>query len=93
MKLRNSCSIMENKLSFALYGKDWQLGFQCVISPDQEDLDIDMECVGRVPSEEQEYAFIWMDSCADVVVENGGYVTEMDVHAVFREMLAEGLNL
>lgn len=98
MKLRNSCSIMDNKLTFALYGKNWQLGLQCTISPDEEDADLDdvdveIECVGVIPLEDQEYVLIWVDSCADLIVENEGHVSGMDIHAMLREMLMEGLNL
>lgn len=93
MKLRNSHVIMDNILTFALYGQDWKIDFQAVMGAGPEDITIDLDCFGRVPVEEQEYAFVWMESCADLIVESFEVPPDIEMHRDLKDMLQEGFAL
>lgn len=93
MKLRHSHAIMDNVLTFALYGQDWKLELVATMGTGPDDVDVDLECFGAVPLEEQEYALVWVDSCADTVVEDFMVPPFIEIHREFKEMLLEGFAL
>lgn len=93
MKLRNSHAIMDNTLTFALYGKNWSLELKATMVSGPEDVDVDLECFSAVPVEDQEYAFVWMESCADLIVENFEVPPYIEIHRELKELLQEGLDL
>jgi len=84
---------MDNTLTFALYGQDWKLELEATMVSGPEDVDVDLECFGAVPVEDQEYAFVWMESCADLIVENFEVPPYIEIHRELKEMLLEGLAL
>lgn len=92
MKLRDSYASINNKLIFVLYGPEWSLELDMKIPKEEEELIFGLTCTGVISPEDKDHAFVWIQSCSDVVSEKLGFEKPEEVHELFRDALQMGLD-